>query len=367
MAHGAMALAVGAMGAPPPHIIHIMADDVGWNDLGYHQGSGVSPRIDALAMDGVRLTNHHAFKVCSPSRSAFHTGRLPWQMGMYDNSGSAVSDFIDVDSSKLVVPRNFSLLPQLLQKKGYDCHAIGKWHLGASLAAYTPTFRGYSTFLGYYHAMTEDYWAHTHSAADNCPGPGLGGLWPALANMTSGGAFDLSRDNGTYEATLFGDRAVSIIREHAATRAGRPLYLYLAFHNEHDPHQAPRAAIDRFERLVRSDTYKVTAAMVQTMDEQVGRVVDALNSSGMLAHSVIGFSSDNGTRLARRCSLPPLTSLTPPCTHPRPLQAARSTTRTTGRAAAASTRCSRAGCARRPSSGRPRCSPPPRAARASAA
>ena len=90
MAAGAGAAAT----ATPPHIIHMMVDDVGWNDLGYHSGSAFSPRIDALALDGVRLTNHHAFKVCSPSRSSFHTGRLPWQMGMYDNDGSAVAPWI---------------------------------------------------------------------------------------------------------------------------------------------------------------------------------------------------------------------------------------------------------------------------------
>merc|ERR1740117_1082823 len=71
---------------PAPHIIHIMGDDVGWNDLSYHHKSlSHSPNLDKLATGGVRLRNHHAFKVCGPSRSAFHTGRLPWQMGYYDN------------------------------------------------------------------------------------------------------------------------------------------------------------------------------------------------------------------------------------------------------------------------------------------
>lgn len=71
-------------------------------------------------------------------------------------------------------------------------------------------------------------------------------------------------------------------------------FLYLAFHNEHDPHQAPKTAIDAFEKTVKSDTYKVTCAQIATMDEQIGRVLDALNSTGMLSDTVIGFSSDNG-------------------------------------------------------------------------
>ena len=66
--------------------------------------------------------------------------------------------------------------------------------------------------------MTEDYWAHTHGTGTNCPGPGMGGLWPALSN-SSGTELRMSHDNGTYESVLFGDRAVALIREHAATQA----------------------------------------------------------------------------------------------------------------------------------------------------
>jgi hypothetical protein len=107
-----------------PNIIHIMGDDVGWNDLGYHNDLITSPWIDKLALGGVRLTNHHAFKVCAPSRSGFHTGRLPWQMGYYDNSGAA-TPWETVDSNKLGADPRFKLLPQLLETKGYVSHAIG--------------------------------------------------------------------------------------------------------------------------------------------------------------------------------------------------------------------------------------------------
>ena len=82
--------------------------------------------------------------------------------------------------------------------------------------------------------------------------------------------------------------------DHAATRAGTPLFMYLAWHEEHDPHQASRDNIARFDGTVRSDTYKVTAAQIWTMDVQVGRVVDALNVTGMLSNAVVSLSSDNG-------------------------------------------------------------------------
>jgi arylsulfatase A-like enzyme len=242
------------------NIIHIMGDDVGWNDLGYHNKLIPSPWIDKLALGGVRLTNHHAFKVCAPSRSGFHTGRLPWQMGYYDNSAAA-TPWEPVDANKLGADTRFKLLPQLLAAKGYVSHAIGKWHLGCATRAYTPTYRGYASFLGYYHAMTEDYWAHTHSTGKDCPGPGLGASWSDMSNNT-GAALGMSPDNGTYESVLFGDQAVRTIGAHAHVHEGEtpaPLFMYIAFHNEHDPHQAPKAAIDAFEATIRSDTYKVTA------------------------------------------------------------------------------------------------------------
>eukprot|EP00966_Prymnesium_polylepis_P031864 741351-Prymnesium_polylepis.1 len=295
--------------SPRPHLIHVMGDDVGWNDLSYHHSSlSHSPNLDALALDGVRLSNHHAFKVCAPSRAAFHTGRLPWQMGYYDNSGAAVP-WLHLDSNRNGVPLNFKLLPELLRDHaGYTTHLIGKWHLGHVTRAYTPTYRGYKSFLGYYDAMTEDYWAHTHSTGvgtpGGCAGPDLDGLWPALSNNT-GHELGHSLDNGTYESTLFGDHAVRLIERHAGGHnASRrltpetipPLFIYLAFHNEHDPHQAPKSAVDDAGTAgkVKSDTYKVTVAQIATMDFQMGRVVDALNRTRMLPRTLISFSSDNG-------------------------------------------------------------------------
>ena len=112
-------------------------------------------------------------------------------MGYYDNSGDAVP-WIPVDTNRIGASRNFTLLPELLARKAnYTCHAIGKWHLGHVTRAYTPTYRGYESFLGYYDAMTEehthvlhlvacpellcrcrqDYWAHTHSTGQGDPKP----------------------------------------------------------------------------------------------------------------------------------------------------------------------------------------------------
>ena len=101
-----------------------------------------------------------------------------------------------------------------------------------------------------------------------------------------------ARDNSTYEAELFGDRAVELINQHSAQPGPPPpLFLYQAFHNEHDPHQAPLDALsDDLVGHIKTDVYKVTAALINAMDVQVGRIVDALNSTDTLSNCVIGFS-----------------------------------------------------------------------------
>ena len=151
----------------------------------------------------------------------------------------------------------------------------------------TPTYRGYETYLGYYSAMTADHWTHLNQAggsAKTCPS------FPDMC-LSVGTNLSALRDNSTYESTIFGDRSVALIEAHDAAS---PFFLYLAFHNEHDPHQAPRGDIDKLESVIRSDTYKVTAAQIATMDLQIGRVYTALQESKLLENAIISFSSDNG-------------------------------------------------------------------------
>lgn len=145
--------------------------------------------------------------------------------------------------------------------------------------------KGYDTFFGYYNAMTEDYWEHTHSVATNCDG-----VFRDLHDSTAAGGLRPGTDNGTYEATLFGDRAVDIILNHsssiAAVDAGtavEPFFMYLAFHNEHDPHQAPLSALQSDGvAAIKTDVYKVTAALIETMDAQIGRVLVRNNITALL-------------------------------------------------------------------------------------
>jgi arylsulfatase A-like enzyme len=148
---GALALAVANV---PPTIVHVIADDLGFNDLGFSNGGRTyTPNIDAAVHSGISLTSYHTYKVCSPTRASIMTGRYPWGVGYYDMKGP------------LAVPLDFAMLPKLLQDQyGYETHACGKWNLGDDLKEYTPTFRGFDSFVGYYAAAQRDYWYHGHQS-----------------------------------------------------------------------------------------------------------------------------------------------------------------------------------------------------------
>lgn len=125
-----------------PNVIFIVADDLGWADVSFTGMSDVrTPHIDALAANGLRMTRYYGQPVCSPSRAAIHTGRLPLSYGLQ----TYVIDPTGVDYG---LDLNETTLPQLLRDRGgYDTHAIGKWHLGEAMWEQTPTFRGYNSFV----------------------------------------------------------------------------------------------------------------------------------------------------------------------------------------------------------------------------
>eukprot|EP00045_Choanoeca_perplexa_P007429 m.67025 g.67025 ORF g.67025 m.67025 type:complete len:304 (+) comp14074_c0_seq4:2-913(+) len=237
-----------------PHIVHIMLDDTGRADL--NNPLVEAPVMQRLMSEGLQFSNHYVFRVCSPSRSSLQSGRYPWALGLYDNDGSAY-DNNNATGDNMAIPAAYKLLPERLAELGYETHAVGKWHCGFAQKAYTPTYRGYKTFLGYYKAMTKDYW--THQSDIDC-----GETFVKDMTDAEGSTLRSSYDNTTFDADLFGDRAVNIITQH---NVDNPLFLYFALHNEHDPHQAPRWIIDRFKH-VPDDTYKVTAALIYSMDQQ---------------------------------------------------------------------------------------------------
>ncbi|XP_076324058.1 arylsulfatase B-like isoform X2 [Tachypleus tridentatus] len=258
-----------------PHIILIIVDDLGWNDISLHGSPQVpTPNIDALAADGIVLNNYYVSPLCSPSRGALMTGMYPIHTGL--------QHYVIVAGEPWGLPLHFTTMPQHFQCLGYTTHAIGKWHLGFFRKEYTPTFRGFDSHFGYWTGC-EDYYDHTALT---------GGGWGLdfHDNLTT-----VTDALGKYATSIFTEKATKIIEQNQNTK---PLFLmlaHLAVHagNSYAPLQAPKYYIDRFKNIKNTKRRKF-AGMVAALDDSVGLVVEALHKANMLNNSIIVLTSDNG-------------------------------------------------------------------------
>jgi arylsulfatase B len=144
--------AEGSSAGSSPHLVFVFLDDYGWANIGIHAPKGsnesVTPNMDALIASGVNLDRHHVFKYCSPSRSAFHTGRNPIHVNVL-NSYMDQHNPSDPVSGYQGIPRNMTTIAQKLKSANYSTHMVGKWHLGVATPDHTPKGRGYDTSLLY--------------------------------------------------------------------------------------------------------------------------------------------------------------------------------------------------------------------------
>jgi arylsulfatase B len=129
-----------------PHIIVIIADDLGRNDVGFHGSNQIpTPNLDALAYNGIILDRHYTQYCCTPSRAAFLTGNYPIRSGMHGYPLKA--------GENRSIPTDTPTMPERLKKLGYKTHLVGKWHLGAAYRKNTPTGRGFDTHFGYWNGF----------------------------------------------------------------------------------------------------------------------------------------------------------------------------------------------------------------------
>ncbi|XP_047141195.1 arylsulfatase B isoform X3 [Hydra vulgaris] len=258
-----------------PHIILIVADDLGWNDIGFHGSKEIStPNIDRLATNGVVLDNYYVLPICTPSRSAIMTGRYPIHTGMQQDTIYGPNPY--------GVSLNEKFLPQYLKQQGYKTYGVGKWHLGFFAKEYTPTYRGFDSYYGSYLGKG-DYW--NHSNTETFSGLDL--------HDNEKGVFS---QDGAYNTEMYTSKAISYISNH---NCSEPLFLYLAFQAVHssnsevEPLQAPQEWIDKFS-YIKHEQRRKYAAMLAYMDYGIGRVHEALIEKKMLDNSVIIFTTDNG-------------------------------------------------------------------------
>lgn len=246
-----------------PNIIFIMVDDLGWKDVGYHGSDIKTPSLDKLAQTGAKLEQHYAMPMCTPTRAALMTGRYPMryglQIGVIPGAGTyslAMDEY---------------LLPQMLKDAGYKTYMSGKWHLGHAKKEFYPNNRGFDSFYGA--TVGEiDHFKHASHGVDD---------WYRNDNPLKEEGFDNS---------LFGAEAVRLIEAHDTND---PMFLYLAFTAPHTPFQAPQEYLDRYPSITDANR-KAYAAMISVVDDEVGKVVAALQKKGMRDNTLIVFSSDNG-------------------------------------------------------------------------
>ena len=249
--------------AAPPNILYIVADDLGWKDVGFHGSDIKTPNIDKLASGGARLEQFYAQPMCTPTRAALMTGRYPFRYGL--------QTAVIPSSHTYGLSTEEFLLPQALKDAGYSTAIVGKWHLGHADKKYWPRQRGFDYQYGPLIGEI-DYFTHQqHGVTD----------W--FRNN------EVVNEEG-YSTTLLGNDAVRLINEH---KGDKPFYMYLAFNAPHTPYQAPPEYLDQYKNIA-DPSRRAYAASITAMDDQIGRVVAALEAKGLRDNTLIVFQSDNG-------------------------------------------------------------------------
>jgi arylsulfatase A-like enzyme len=253
-----------------PNFIFILADDLGFADLGCYGGrTGSTPNLDRLAAEGLRFTDGYAnSSVCSPSRFAIITGR--WQHRLRGGADEPIAKA----SPALGLPPDHPTMPSLLRAAGYSTALIGKWHLGAQ-PWFGPLKSGYEQFFGHMGGAIDHFRHHAGGVHD---------FWEGEDEAFIEG----------YTTDLFTERAVKFIGE----QGDRPYLLSLHYNAVHWPWET-RADLEeamRIENIVHTDSGSVEIyyEMLREMDEGIGRVLEAVERSGRADDTIVLFTSDNG-------------------------------------------------------------------------
>lgn len=264
-----------------PNIIVIVADDLGWGDVGYHGSKIKTPNIDQLSREGVQLNRFYVAPVCSPTRAGLLTGMYPNRFGIRETVIPPWRDY-GLEPSALIIP-------EFLEKQGYKNRAvIGKWHLGHSRPEYYPLNQGFTHFYGHLNGAL-DYFTHERD-----------------------GELDWHNDYAScydkgYTTDLIAKESVRCIRNYADEG---PFFLYVAFNAPHTPLQAKTEDLKQYgydetrpvysnkkgkgtkgQGNTRAQTY---AAMVTCMDRGIGDILRELRNLKIEENTLVLFMSDNG-------------------------------------------------------------------------
>ncbi len=280
-----------APAAQQPNIVLILADDLGYGDTGVY-GSAIitTPHIDALAGDGVRFTQGYvSHPVCSPSRAGLLTGRYQQRHGWeFNPAGRDARTGMSLDERTLA---------DELKALGYATGMVGKWHLGKQ-RPHHPMSRGFDEYFGVLDGGST-------FIDPSVPGVEFGAIRgqapPAPRRNKIRGFEPVEVED--YLTDVFTDEAVDFIER----QGNDPFFLYLSHTAPHTPLQATKEYLDRYRHVTDQRT-RVYAAMVASLDDSVGQIVETLKASGQYENTLIVFMSDNGCAgyILGACSNAPL-------------------------------------------------------------
>ncbi|HWA11865.1 MAG TPA: arylsulfatase [Burkholderiales bacterium] len=266
----ATAIAAAPTAARPPHIVYLVADDLGWKDVGFHGGAVRTPNLDKLAESGARLEKFYTLPWSTPTRAALLTGRYPMRYGLQTQSLLPWSEF--------GLPLGEFTLAQALRQAGYRTALVGKWQLGHFRREYWPTQRGFDSFYGSFNGGIDYFRKQAGTGEPD---------WHRNERLLA---------EPGYLTTLEGREAARIIQGHDPAR---PLFLYVSFQAPQAPWQAPKDYLEAY-RDVGDENRRTYYAMISALDDAIGAVTAALERKGMAGDTLVVFHSDNGGAFPNR-------------------------------------------------------------------
>jgi arylsulfatase A-like enzyme len=258
-----------------PNILMILVDDMGYGELGVYGSTHCkTPNLDALAKQGLKFNNFYANStVCSPTRAALMTGCYPDRVGVPGVIRGNTENSWGYFSQKAVT------LPQLLKTAGYQTAMIGKWHLGLEPENH-PNRRGFMHFHGFLEDMMDNYYTHLREGKN----------WMRLNQQIV--------DPQGHATDVFTDWAIDYLR--AQKKNPKPFFLYLAYNAPHFPVQPPQEWLEKVKKRspILSEKRAKLTALIEHLDDCVGKVLEVLRKNGQAENTLIVFSSDNGGLLS---------------------------------------------------------------------
>ena len=261
---------------PPPNILFIMVDDLGYGDLGsYGQKSIHTPYLDKLAAEGMRFTQCYAGSpVCAPSRSVLLTGRHTGHTTVRGNTGKGGVVGLGGRSGRIPLLQNDTTIAEVLKTVGYKTGISGKWGLGEPGTSGQPNRQGFDEFFGFLNQRR----AHSYYVPY---------LWHNQEQVIL--EKNQNGNKGTYVHDLFTDFALNFIRDNRDTS----FFLYLPYTIPHAAYEVPELGIYA-DSIHWEETEQIAAAMITRMDRDIGRIMKLLMELNIDNNTILFFCSDNG-------------------------------------------------------------------------